>query len=1491
MSTVDNRIVNMGFENSQFTKAANSTMDTLKKLSDSLKLTEGTSGLENLASKAKSVDMSPLASGVESLTSKLSAMDIVGVTALVNIANSAINTGKTLVSSLTIDPITDGFREYETKMNALQTIMTNTESKGTTMDEIKASLSELNKYSDLTIYNFAQMTDNIGKFTAAGVGLEDSVVAIKGMANVAAGFGVDATRMAGATYQMSQMLQAGKMMAIDWNSMTQAGMGGDKLQKAFLDTAESMGIVSDQSKGFKLSLEEGWLTSEVFIETMKKMAEDPSLLEAAQNVTSLTKLIGVMQETVGSSWAMSWEHIFGDKDQSTKLFTGISNSFRTLSDGMAEYRNEALQTWNATGGREAVLNGLSNALQSIGRVLKPIHESYKKIIDPWNGAQLTSLSKAFESWTDKIKLSDGAIENLSKTFDGIFSLFSIGGKVIGGIVQLFAGFIPLMMPIVEGLLSITAPIGDFIVKLNDTVSASGVFKSAMSNISKVALDVSHAIGNTLTKLGTWIGGITGIDLSGLKKFSDKIVECFTPIEYMVVLVESAIDGIKNALGKIVPVIIKFATKVWEVLNAMSKSIIDTMGGQGNAITNIMSAGLLGAIIVGIKKVIDIFKNLTENAGGMLDSIVGIFDGVKGSLEAFQNDLKANTLLKLAGAIALLAASLLIISTIDSAKLIASLTAMGTMFGELVGAMALLDKVGGGAKVGIGMMILATSVLILSKALKNIADVPWEDSLKGLFSLSVMMGMLVAASKTMETNSKGMMKTAIAMVIFAKAINVLSEAVKFIGGLDVQTIGKGLIGLGVMMAELSLFMKTTDLSGMSMGKAIGILILAQSLMTLSKAVQMMGGIDSNQLIKGLSTIGLLLVEISLYTKLMGNPAGMISTSIGVAILGGALIILATAVGKMGSLSLETIGKGILTMAASLVVIAGAMRIMPKNITMQAVSIAILSGALLVLGTALTNMGSMSWDNIAKGLTTLAGSLTILAIATKLMSSSIAGAVAIVIVAGALALLTPCLIALGSLSMDEIGRSLLVLAGAFVVIGLAGLVLGPLTPVLLALAGTIALFGIACMAVGIGISAFAAGISLLAVSGTAGAAALVVIVTSLVGLIPMVATAIAQGLVNVIKVFLDNAAILASAVVSMVTTIIKALTAAIPVLVDFISVLLTNVLQLLVEQTPNIVESVITIIVRVLETLKENLPKIAGIVVEYLVDLFVTVVNEIKESIPKISDAIIGLIEAIINSWSDNIKRITDAVWDFVINMINGFTDSIEEKMPQVRAAVKRLVHAIGEEFKAGIKDAADIGGYITDGLKNGISNGIEKVKNAAREVARGALDAAKSFLGIFSPSREFKALGMYSSMGLANGLSDYGYLVEKESAGVGQSALDVMRNALSGINSMINDSVDAQPVIRPVMDLSDVTAGVSRMNSSFGDRNLSVGLAGMGNIRGVNIQNNSYDVVSAIKDLKKSISNMGGGNSYNVNGITYDDGSNVSSAIESLVRAAKIERRT
>lgn len=243
--TIDERVVSMGFENRDFESNAKTSIGTLEKLKQSLKLDGATRGLEEVSSGMKGLNFSPLAEGIGLVQSKFSALEIAGVTALVRITDAAITAGKNMTSALTIDPIKTGFEEYETQVNAVQTILANTASKGANLQDVNRALDELNTYADKTIYNFTEMTRNIGTFTAAGVSLDKSVTSIKGIANLAAVSGSTSQQASTAMYQLSQALAAGKVQLMDWNSVVNAGMGGEVFQNALKRTAKQMGTNVD----------------------------------------------------------------------------------------------------------------------------------------------------------------------------------------------------------------------------------------------------------------------------------------------------------------------------------------------------------------------------------------------------------------------------------------------------------------------------------------------------------------------------------------------------------------------------------------------------------------------------------------------------------------------------------------------------------------------------------------------------------------------------------------------------------------------------------------------------------------------------------------------------------------------------------------------------------------------------------------------------------------------------------------------------------------------------------------------------------------------------------------------------------------------------------------------------------------------------------------------------------------------------------------------
>ena len=403
-TTIDQRVVEMRFDNQHFEKNVSNTMSTLDKLKQKLNLSGASKGLEGIDSAAKKVNMNGLGSAVETVTAKFSALQVMGVTALANITNSAVNAGKRIVSALTIDPIKTGFNEYETKINAVQTIMSNTASKGTTMDDVTRTLEELNTYADKTIYNFAEMTRNIGTFTAAGVGLEESAAAIQGIANLAAASGSTSQQASTAMYQLSQALAAGTVKLMDWNSVVNAGMGGEKFQEALKATARDHGVAVDsiieKNGSFRESLREGWISADILNETLNKFTtkgakeygeamvkagkwtqdQADALLEEAKNmedaatkVKTFTQLWDTLKESAQSGWAKTWELIFGDFYEARDLFSELSDFFGGIINGISDFRNKILES--------ALGKGFIAIGDTINKVIGPATKATEAIKD------------------------------------------------------------------------------------------------------------------------------------------------------------------------------------------------------------------------------------------------------------------------------------------------------------------------------------------------------------------------------------------------------------------------------------------------------------------------------------------------------------------------------------------------------------------------------------------------------------------------------------------------------------------------------------------------------------------------------------------------------------------------------------------------------------------------------------------------------------------------------------------------------------------------------------------------------------------------------------------------------------------------------------------------------------------------------------------------------------------------------------------------------
>ncbi len=377
--TVDERVVEMRFDNANFEKNVQTSMSTLDKLKRSLNLSGASKGLENISEATKKVRFDGMIEGIETVNARFSYLQGAIQHQINNIVDTCVGAGRKIVSALTINPVKDGFAEYETQINAVQTILANTQKEGTNVEIVNNALDELNRYADKTIYNFTEMTRNIGTFTAAGVKLDTSVSAIQGIANLAAVSGSTSQQASTAMYQLSQAIASGTVKLMDWNSVVNAGMGGQVFQDALVRTSEHLqtgakaAIAAEGS--FRESLSTGWLTTEVLTETLdqfstaaesqqeyeaavkkfldqgytqeeaKQMADMARTAgEAATKVKTFSQLIDTLKEALGSGWTESWRIIIGDFEEAKELWSGISDVISNFINKSSEARNVLLKS-------------------------------------------------------------------------------------------------------------------------------------------------------------------------------------------------------------------------------------------------------------------------------------------------------------------------------------------------------------------------------------------------------------------------------------------------------------------------------------------------------------------------------------------------------------------------------------------------------------------------------------------------------------------------------------------------------------------------------------------------------------------------------------------------------------------------------------------------------------------------------------------------------------------------------------------------------------------------------------------------------------------------------------------------------------------------------------------------------------------------------------------------------------------------------------------
>lgn len=1110
---VDERVVSMEFDNRNFESNVKTSMSTLDKLKKALRLDGAVKGLENVDSAAKRLTFSPLTSAIETVNAKFSAMQVIGMTALSNITSAAMNAGSRLASALTIDPVISGFHEYETQIGAIQTILANTQSKGSTLQDVNRALDELNKYADQTIYNFTEMTRNIGTFTAAGVDLDKSVTSIKGIANLAAVSGSTSLQASTAMYQLSQALAAGRVSLMDWNSVVNAGMGGELFQNALKRTAENMGTNVDalieKYGSFRESLTSGeWLTAEVLTETLTQLSgayteadliaqgysesqakEITELAETAVNaatkVKTFTALFDTLGEALQSGWTNSWEIILGDFNEAQDLFTGISERLGEAINASADARNEVLMGGLASGWKQFLDKGINDEqgfVSSVKEVAKQhgvavdemmkdgttfettlksgwltsdmLTESVGKYVDELSkmsaeernaagytaeeveelkkfAEQLKTNSSLAEEFTNKMKMASGR-ENI---IQGLWNAFDSLASILGTVKEAFTDIFPPMTG--DQLYDLTVKFEQFTEKLKPSEEAlstikriaTGVF-SGLQLIGKGIMAVLKPIGELLTSDG--IGSFVDLLVDGAVAIADFLTafnkstdadNFFASIsgalgdgvKGLSSLISQATAGVRNfsdIFTFVGDTISNVASTIWNALTGVFGWIKDNIG-LGDIFNGIMAGtGILGAF-----QLQDLVNSVKEFfGGGILGMIFGtgddgapkksplakigeqftdILDSLHDSLQAFTTGIKATTLLEIAAAMWLLGDSLEKIAAIDTGGMVQGLIGMGAMFTMLNFAFRGITKSltkfdsGGVVKAGITLVAMAYALDKFADALVKVSGLAFDDIVKGLIGLGGALAELIAGLKFLD-GVKINLRTIAAVLALSYSAGMLGDALAKFAQLSWDEIGRGLAAMGGALGELVAAMGILSKvgGGGSILGSVGILIAVQSLGTMAEGLKSFATMNWDEIGRGLAAMGSALGELTIALGVLSKLGGF------GAILGGTAILIAVQsldeisenLEKMGSMSWEEIARGLVAMGGALLELAGFSGALGKiagfSGLLGAGTIVAAAQSLEPIANALERLSQLSWDEIGRGLVAMGGALAELGAASFL-----------------------------------------------------------------------------------------------------------------------------------------------------------------------------------------------------------------------------------------------------------------------------------------------------------------------------------------------------------------------------------------------------------------------------------------------------------------------------------------------------------------------------
>lgn len=1263
---IEEEVLQMRFENGQFERAAGTSLKTLDKLKESLSFKGVEKGFERVEESVKKVDFSILERGAEAVKSKFSALEVVAVTALANITNSAVNTGKRLISSLTVDNITAGWGKLEQKTTSVATLI----SQGYDMSTVEQQLSRLNWYTDETSYNFTAMVDSISKFTASGKSLDESTTALMGIANWAALSGQNASTASRAMYQLSQAMGAGILAKADYMSIQNASMDTDEFRQKALDAGVALKTLKKNADGTYQSLlnpnakafsksqfanhltEDVWFTSDVMmkvftdysaavdriydyasekgvtaseaIEELGSSVDEFGLkaFRAAQEAKTWTDVLDSVKDAVGTGWMNSFEAVFGNYEEQRVLWTDLANAMYDVFASSAEGRNELLGGWKELGGRTALIEGFWNVWNNAVATLDTVKEAFWEIFPKTTAEQLFKITEKIRDFTSKLALNEERIRKLKNVLKGLFSVIKLLADVVKSAVALIFSLAKNLSWVADLALDAASAIGKWLGGVQESAEQSKILSKILNEVGNVltfVFDKIRAVVDAVRELNwnwltalckaagnavRWLIGNIGDLYSALKEklsseelgsLGQKLVGVLRWICNQINVIFTAIgnlfsvsgfDSVTGTVGALYNVLSKLGNLAVSVGKKIGAALGELFAdGNISNIIDIINGGLLAAILSNLKKFTSNITGMFEGFSETFKSVGDILSTVKDTLVAWQKDIRAGTILKLAKAIAILAASLLVLSLINSEKLTGALAAMTILFAKLALSIRLLGKskfdFAGITKMVGFMLSFSASVLILSVAMAKLGSLDWEGIAKGVVGISALTLVITASAKILSKIDGKVIKGAGSLIIFSSAVAILAAVTKSLAQLNLAQLIKGLSGVALLSFTMQAVAKSLSKIDGKIVKGAGSLIIFSSAVAILAAVcKSLSAVDTGALIKGVAGMAAVTAVALVSAKILSKIDGrVVKGASSLVIFSSAIAVLAAVCKKLSSLQWEELAKGLVGIAgitAAILLVSKAKTSFAKG----AVSFIAVGAAMAVIAEVIKKLGAIETKHLSVGFAAFAGSLIALAIGLKAMKGSIGGAAALTIAVTALMPLALEMKLLSTIPMSGIAKALISMAGAFIVIGIAVKCLKPIAGTMTKIAGAIALFGTGCALAGAGILAVSVALTTLSVSLVTMGASIGSTLSCLFDGIAESVDSLRKMTVEISKVLCSALAEIApelsSALLTLVLEVLKSINSDIPLIVDTVADIITQVLDRLSVKIPKIIESLTNVL---------------------------------------------------------------------------------------------------------------------------------------------------------------------------------------------------------------------------------------------------------------------------------------------------------------------------